>query len=416
MNDENYQTIIIIMMFMAVLPLTLMYAVGPFTVVHIYPRVFGLITRNKVNVNPIDYPNSYIARQVTKKKNHYQKLVHLTSLLFTSVGIYICFLVVHAYSIIRFIQYGDKVLSSYQGKSHPLPIAHAAISSMVVGGGFILSVTILVIRISKSKKHDAEVNLGNLSSAEEATGSTRQTTKTHWQVMLTAGLISVNIAYIGCYFMPYMLLSFIHDPLLTILTYVMVALFIACVYLVFQGAWHLCKFCKKCEDHDQENENTTDEDAISNDTKDEDAIGNDTTDEDAIGNNTTDEDRRDNDNATLPKLFDTLLYSYMVWAVASSVIIFLFVIIYIITLGSFDDFHEFQSITPSILIALLGLFLLKPAYKFTKKKFKDDNCNLNNNNNQPTTTNRQQPTNNNQPITINQQQPTSNNQEEESQL
>ena len=336
---------------------------------------------------------------MTKKKNHYQKIVHLTPLLFTSVGIYICFLVVHAYSIIRFIQYGDEVLSSYQGKSHPLPIAHAAISSMVVGGGFVLSVTILVIRISKSKKHDAEVNLGNLSSAEAATGSTRQTTKTHWEVMLTAALISVNIAYIGCYFMPYMLLSFIHDPLLIIFTYVMVALFIACVYLVFQGAWHLCKFYKKCEN--QKNENT-DENAIGNDTEDEDPMGNDTTDEDPIGNDTTNEDRRDNDNATLPKLFDTLLYSYMLWAVASSVIIFLFVIIYIITLGSFDDFHEFQSITPSILIALLGLFLLKPAYKFTKKKFKDDNCNLNNNNNQPTT--------------INQQQPTSNNQEEESQL
>ena len=37
------------MAFIAVLPLTLMYAVGPLTVVHIYPRVFGLITRKKLN-------------------------------------------------------------------------------------------------------------------------------------------------------------------------------------------------------------------------------------------------------------------------------------------------------------------------------------------------------------------------------
>ena len=65
--------------------------------------------------------------------------------------------------------------------------------------------------------------------------------------------------------MPYMLLAFIHDPLLTLFTYVMVALFIACVYLVCQGAWHLCKFYKKCEDTD--NDNTTDEDATSDEDK-----------------------------------------------------------------------------------------------------------------------------------------------------
>ena len=38
-----------------------------------------------------------------------------------------------------------------------------------------------------------------------------------------------------------------HDPLLMIFTYLMVALITICIYLICQGAWHLCKFCMKCK-------------------------------------------------------------------------------------------------------------------------------------------------------------------------
>ena len=54
-----------------------------------------------------------------------------------------------------------------------------------------------------------------------------------------------------------------HDPLLMIFTYLMVALITICIYLICQGAWHLCKFCMKCkndvdghkEEKDNEDEN-----------------------------------------------------------------------------------------------------------------------------------------------------------------
>ena len=84
------------------------------------------------------------------------------------------------------------------------------------------------------------------------------------------------------------------------------------------------------------------------------------------------------DNNKLPKLFDALLYSYMAWATASSVIIFLFVIIYIITLGSFDDFRELQNLMPSLLIAVLALFLLEAAYKYVLRKAQYDTRNRDN--------------------------------------
>ena len=380
MDDESYKTIIIIMALIAVLPFTLMYAIGPFTVMHIYPIVFGLITRKKVQVNPIDYPDLDIAKKITKKKNYYKKLIHLTSLLLTGILLYIGFMITHIYSIIRLIQYGDEVLSSYNDKSHPLPIIHALISSTVNAGGFILFATILAIRISKSRKHDAQSN-PRVTEATTTTGSPRHG-ETHWPAMLAAALISVNISYVGCYFMPYMLLAFIHDPLLTIFTYIMVVLFIACVYLMCQGLWHLCKFCKKSQENktkniasgDTLNSNTSG--TASGDTLNSNTSG--TASGDTLNSNTSGEH---NNNKIIPKLFDTLLYSYMLWAIASSVIIFLFVIIYVITMGSFDDFQELQNLTPSILIAVFGLFLLKPAFRFTKKKFKDDEFIHNNRNN-----------------------------------
>ena len=82
-------------------------------------------------------------------------------------------------------------------------------------------------------------------SDAEAETSFMQKTNTHkyWPVMLSAALILVSITYVGCYLLPYMFLAFIHDPLLTILnfTYLMVALFTICIYLICQGAWHILK-------------------------------------------------------------------------------------------------------------------------------------------------------------------------------
>ena len=41
-------------------------------------------------------------------------------------------------------------------------------------------------------------------------------------------------------------------------------------------------------------------------------------------------------------------------------------------MGKFDEFEEL-TLAPSILIAVFGLFLFKPAYNYVKSKIKDDN-------------------------------------------
>jgi len=50
-------------------------------------------------------------------------------------------------------------------------------------------------------------------------------------ISFTASLISANFMFIGIYFLPYMLLSFVNDPLQTTSAYVMVAALTICGYL-----------------------------------------------------------------------------------------------------------------------------------------------------------------------------------------
>ena len=59
--------------------------------------------------------------------------------------------------------------------------------------------------------------------------------------------------------------------------------------------------------------------------------------------------------------------------IALSVIILIFAIIYVITLGRFNDFEELKSLAPSLLIAAFGLVLLKPTCNYVANKIKVDN-------------------------------------------
>ena len=64
----------------------------------------------------------------------------------------------------------------------------------------------------------------------------------------------------------------------------------------------------------------------------------------------------------------------MAWETASSVIIFQFVIIYIITLGSFDDFCELQNLMPSLLITF-SVFFVGASFQICIKKAQYDTRN-----------------------------------------
>ena len=195
-------------------------------------------------------------------------------------------------------------LKSYHNK---LPIVHGVFSLLAIIIGFTLT--------QKFLSDNSKVREKNYKDQKE--------------LRLPVAVISVNIIYIGCYFLPYMVLAFIHNPLLTAFTYFMVVLFIVCVYLVCLGIFNLHKFYKH-----------------------------------KLGNY--------EGYVKCAKFFDYVLYSCMTWAVTTSIIIFLVVITYIITLGGFDDFEELKSLVPSLLIGVIGFFLLKPAFKFISEKYIED--------------------------------------------
>ena len=294
------------MIFLSFLPLTLVFAVSPLTVLHIYPIALRLKKVNTFTVSPEDYTDSTVTAIEPKMDNYDKRVIHRNPLIFASIGISIGFLIVHIFSIINSILYCNEVLSneSYHNK---LPIVLAVLSLLAVAIGFILTQKILSDN-SKVRRNHYEVQK---------------------ELRLPIAVISVNIIYIGCYFLPYMLLAFMHDPLVTAFTYFMMALFIVCVYLICQGVFNLHKFYKhKCSNY--------------------------------------------KDHIKWAKFFNYLMYSFMTWAVATSIILLLLVITYIITLGGFDDFEELRSLAPSLLIGVIGLFLLKPAFTFVSEKYKEN--------------------------------------------
>ena len=218
MDDEKYKTTIIIMTFLLFLPLTLVFAVSPLTVLHIYPIALRLKKMNKVSVSPEDYTGSMVIAIEPKTDNYDKKVIHRNPLIFASVGISIGFLTVHIFSVINSILYCKEVLSNESYNYHnKLPIVHAVLSLLAVAVGFILTQKIL--------SDNAKVRRDHYEVQKE--------------LRLPIAVISVNIIYIGCYFLPYMLLAFMHNPLVTAFTYFMLVLFIVCVYLICQGVFNL---------------------------------------------------------------------------------------------------------------------------------------------------------------------------------
>ena len=329
-----------------------MFGVSPLTILHIYPLVLRQINIKRKKVSKPYYSGTVVGvfSVDCEKESHYKKPVHTKPLILTSVLIFIGFLVVHVFSIMSFIQYGQEIMSNKYYHSI-IPIIHAVLSLLAIAVGFVLTAIFFKIRISKSKlqqdpqqqewlemewqdrchrrfqqqdqqQHQQGQQQQQQEQQQQQQQQKLQQQKVLQQLLIPAAVISMNFIYIGCYFMPYMLLAFIHDPLLTTLTYLTLALFIVCIYLICLGVCNLYKLKHKTL----------------------------------------------YSNIKREKFPDYILYSCMVWAMAFSLSMFLFVVTYILTLGSFDDFRDIKYLMPSLPLAVVSLFLIKPLYKLTSNK------------------------------------------------
>ena len=146
--------------------------------------------------------------------------------------------------------------------------------------------------------------------------------------VLIASSISVNIVYVASCFFPSMVLAFIQDPMQVILTCLMAVAAVIFVYAVIRGVV-LCAllfWVRHCM-------------------------------------------------PLYPSLLLQTIYKFVVAFLGAPVIfLYFFLILNMFTLGSFSDFKSLQNMLLPLLVVLLSIFIMKPAYKLVCKT-------LNNNNN-----------------------------------
>ena len=172
--------------------------------------------------------------------------------------------------------------------------------------------------------------------------------------VITTVSIKINMIYISSYFMPYMIMAFIYDTLETTITYLTVTVFVVGAYL---GWWGIirsitlcCLQCKCCSED---------------------------------GNNITGKSESKNGNSRFYTIYLFAKRYLRIWSYAmfSCAITFaayymLVLFLFILRLGSFNDFeaaHNLVIVTVPVLIALVGIFATKPFYVFIKKTFLDNN-------------------------------------------
>ena len=274
------------MMAITFLPLCMMLFISFLTVDYIYPMICYYVKEN--SQDKLEFSDTEIEKIMRAKANHKIKKLKLISLFLTSMIINIVLLMLHIISANEFIAYGDEVLTDDSIERH-LPYIHAKLSYAAVG---IMFITAVVASISNWRK-----------------------------CSLIATSISVNFIYFTCYFFPVMLLAFIHDPLLTTFTCVMVGVFVVFIYAYLFGAG-LCLFSNIINKH-------------------------------------------------TPSNFQSCIYPITAGSAALSILLFFIMIVSMIHLGSFGDFQALQNMQMSLLVVLLTIFVpFKQGKKYICKYVK----------------------------------------------
>ena len=392
---------------MIAVTITLLLAIIPLTILHIFPMVVTFITKTKEKENSKEHQGKTEGNKEPltgyhdktkqaeeksmnnqEKKYKYKTLIHRGPLALTGILTCVGFSIIHFFSVLRLEQYGNELLSSEDHISTKLFI-YKVFSLMTFSMVFAISAITLAIKVVKEKEDGKEkqkrscIEEEKEASKEEQQEDGKEKQKRNgreeekkaskeeqqedgkekqkrscieeekkaskeeqqedgkekhkekgnkeWTIKFTAAVISMNIIYVTCYFFPYILWAFIHNPFLTIFTHLLLLLLIVSVYLIILGLWHLIiKPCKNklCKKYKEDGKPT--------------------------------------------KCLNTILYSFMDCGIGLTILIFLCVSTYIITLGRFGDFEELNSLAPSLLIAVLGLFLLKPVYNYMTDQVKDD--------------------------------------------
>ena len=324
-DDYHYRTVRNIMDLLTYLLMLLILVVAPIAARRVHKNIYKFV--NWLS----NYPVTIILSNKQSGITPQAKIAQIGSMFSISIVLTLALLVVHAFSVKRYIEYGDEVLYCCKTGDNYIPMKHALYSFIAIG-----STILAAVGFSLNKIY---IKICSRSSGEKDYNDL--------MLYLISTSITVNIIYMGSYFVPFMILAFIHDPLQTTFTYFVVAAFFACICLTFYGFWTLSilifpsKLLKK-DDRDLDN-------------------------------------NRKHMNpiciklhsicATFHRLYTPLICTFTLLASAFSMVCFLLAIIYITTLGSFSDYQDLKILLLPAVVGVFSFFIWKPVYQIIRAKY-----------------------------------------------
>ena len=251
----------------------------------------------------------------------YEELV-----LFLSILLNVALLVFHIASAVELINYSNEVLQSHEDsdKDHSGFIHTSIAFSFIIP--IITYIIAIVMYIIKYHKKGCDI------------------------ISLGATSITVNIIHLVCCFMPYMLLAFIYDPLQTTITYLALGIYILCGYLFGWIIRETLIFYMDTITYQINDEHGDETDDVT----------------DSTYNLCTFKSTK------VSKFIFYITVFCFGQGLFTAVAFSSFVIVYVLTLGSFNDFEVIQNLLPPLLIGMLTYFVVKPTSRQAKKKFNLD--------------------------------------------
>ena len=387
-GDDHYDVIYIIMNLMGALPLGLWIGFIMLAVIFIFPQISTLLIKlslahfikeneagdkgiqvkkltegeNKngkqevylVEVKSTTYKEELL--EMTKIYDYVRKVedqyymiilsasnklkIHEISLLFLSIFLNIALFAFHILSVFEINKYVSEV-----NNNHSFIFAANSITFCFIMVTYSSAVVISVYRF-----HKGGFEIKSLVVAKDRSLNFR---------FLAAISITINIIHIVCYFMPYMLLAFIYNPLQACVTYLALGLYVVGAYLLF---W-IVKYCITSYKR-LVNSHTTDH-ALIRFLRFYAARSYTENLESFDGNGL----RRQHYKCIF--IFHIALF-FLGYGIVFAVVFFSAAIIYVLTLGSLNDFEVIQNLVPPLLIGVLTYFVVKPNYKQAKQKINLD--------------------------------------------
>ena len=200
-----YRIISLLIFAISQYPLFVMPFIGFLTFRYLYPKILNCLVQ-------------HILIEHSSKVVVYTKTMFLFCLSGGIMTINGSLLVAHVGSLSEFIGYGKKVFDDYDRN---MQYIHAAFS----GSGIVIMLLFALGYQYYRVWMNYEEQPGDLQGISKATICN--------VIALFTTSISINIIYILCYFLPFMLLAFLHDPVATVITYFFVICFHVGYWLVF---------------------------------------------------------------------------------------------------------------------------------------------------------------------------------------